>query len=156
MKQHTLYLGTTAILVQDEAFQHGYQQGQQRFQQKYAGQQLDDQAIHDFICNNIANTMAPGQENAGYITGWFAALLGRPRPEKKQPAPRPMRVREPTKPPQILELRDTGVKGMRKASPPIPAERAVILWSNTPIEITGGEVIVWGDDEAERERRTNG
>jgi hypothetical protein len=80
---HTLYLGSAAIQVQDEAFQYGYQQGYQRFLQTHARQELDDTTIHNFIASNITNTMAPDQENAGYITGWLAALLR--QQDKKQP-----------------------------------------------------------------------
>jgi hypothetical protein len=82
---HTLYLGSTAIQVQNEAFQYGYQQGYQRFQQTHARQEIDDTTIHNFIASNITHTMAPDQENAGYITGWLAALL-RQQDNKKQPA----------------------------------------------------------------------
>jgi hypothetical protein len=84
-QQHVLHLRSTAIRVQDDAFQYGYQQGYQRFLQTHAGRVLDDQAIYDFISNNIIDTMAPDRENAGYITGWFAALLCQHRPEKQQP-----------------------------------------------------------------------
>ena len=81
-QQHMLHLGCAIIQVQDEAFQYGYQQGYRRFQQTHARQELDDKAIHDFISSNITSTMASDQENAGYITGWFAALLR--RQDKKQ------------------------------------------------------------------------
>lgn len=81
---HTLYLGSTAIQVQDETFQYGYQQGYQRFQQTHARQAIDDTAIHTFIASNMTNPMAPDLENAGYITGWLSALLR--QQDKKEPS----------------------------------------------------------------------
>lgn len=75
--QHTLHLGSTAICVQDDEFQHGYQQGYQRFHQMHARRQVDDHTIATFLAGATTNTMASARENAGYITGWFSALLRR-------------------------------------------------------------------------------
>jgi hypothetical protein len=67
-----LYLGRTAILVHNDAFERGCIRGYQQFCAEYAGRPLSDQLIHASI---MAERPAPTIEDSGYATGWTMALL---------------------------------------------------------------------------------
>lgn len=77
-------VGHTAICVADRQFQQGYQQGYEHFTRWWARRSFTDSTLYTFLITSLMNAHAPNRENAGYVTGWLAALL-----EHKQEAPIP-------------------------------------------------------------------
>jgi hypothetical protein len=72
----TFQVGNTAINVQDSDFQYGYQRGYARFHERYAYTKLTDWDVSKFIILNIVDGFVSSERaNAGYVTGWIAALL---------------------------------------------------------------------------------
>ncbi|HEU5227225.1 MAG TPA: hypothetical protein VFU49_05380 [Ktedonobacteraceae bacterium] len=74
---HTFQVGHTAIRVGDEQFQRGYRQGYDDYSEWWAKRQLSDGLVSLFLDMTIIRTTTPNRQNAGYVTGWMAALLER-------------------------------------------------------------------------------
>ena len=74
LAQVSILLNNTPVEVKDDLFIEAYQEG-------YL---LSDIGIYHFIAQNVYLLERQDVENAGYITGWFAALFEtttRPRVE---------------------------------------------------------------------------
>ena len=72
---HYFQVGNTAIRVGDEQFQCGYRQGYNDYYEWWAKRQLSDGLVSLFLDRTIIRTTTPYRQNAGYVTGWMAALL---------------------------------------------------------------------------------
>jgi len=72
---HSFQVGNTAIRVSDEQFQRGYREGYDDYYAWWAKRQLSDGVIYLFLNMTIIRTATPYRQNAGFVTGWLAALL---------------------------------------------------------------------------------
>ena|SRR5437660_6698750 len=68
-------VGNTAIQVADRQFQQGYRQGYEHFRRWWTKRTFTDRTLYTFLISNLMNAHASYCENAGYVTGWLAALL---------------------------------------------------------------------------------
>ena len=75
MQAQSIVLGATQVVVQDDLFGNAYQEGYLCFKTQFAGHILSDMGIYHFIAQNIYHIENHSVENAGYITGWMAALF---------------------------------------------------------------------------------
>ena len=73
--QAYVQVGQTAIQVADEQFQQGYHQGYAHFVRWWAKRTFTDGTMYTFLVTNLMNAHASNRQNAGYVTGWLAALL---------------------------------------------------------------------------------
>ncbi len=74
------YVGTAVVTLQDTQFADAYQQGYTRFrqqQQQHEQISLTDWDISLFLMT-ITSVQHGSRWNAGYITGWMAALFEQP------------------------------------------------------------------------------
>lgn len=77
-----IVLGETTVFVTDDEFGNGFQTGYLRFKMDFLGTPLADTSMYDFLCRNTQDVHNMPNYNAGYVTGWYAALL-----EKSKHAP---------------------------------------------------------------------
>lgn len=68
-------VGNTAICVADRHFQQGYKQGYEYFTRWWTKRSFTERTLYTFLISNLLNAHASHRENAGYVTGWMAALL---------------------------------------------------------------------------------
>lgn len=75
-------IGDTTICVTDDEFAHAYQVGYLRYKTEYLHKTLSDMDIYAFYVGVMTSVRHSGRYNAGYVTGWIAALV-----EQKKPVP---------------------------------------------------------------------
>lgn len=83
MSELVLHFGNP-IQVQDDEFVHGFQIGYLHFKTDFANLIITDDLVYTVITQNIIDVRRFDRHNAGYITGWIAALLEK-QPEQRQP-----------------------------------------------------------------------
>ena len=69
------YIGNTTILVADDEFAHAYQIGYLQYKLDYSTKTLSEMDIYAVYVGVITSVHHSGRYNAGYLTGWIAALL---------------------------------------------------------------------------------
>ncbi len=91
----SLRLGNTTITVANDDFANAFQIGYLRYKLDYRTTSLTDIEVYAFYVGTITSVLNPGCFNAGYLTGWVAALLE----HKEQPStPLPVSVPPPAHP----------------------------------------------------------
>jgi len=80
-----LVIGGATITVTDDEFANAFQTGYLRYKVDYQNKSLIDMDIYGFYVGTITSVRHPEHHNAGYLTGWVAALL-----ERQQPTPIPV------------------------------------------------------------------
>ncbi len=68
-------IGNTTIIVSDDEFAHSYQVGYLQYKLDYSTNTLSDMDIYAFYVGVMTSVRHSGRYNAGYLTGWTAALL---------------------------------------------------------------------------------
>ena len=76
-----LHIGTLRILLTDERFLEGYHTGYRRYQVVSQGYLTGDEQVGAFLLESLVKSLLPDRYNAGFVTGWYAALFG----ETEQP-----------------------------------------------------------------------
>ena len=76
-----LPIGTLYILLKDERFLEGYHTGYRRYRAVYQGSLMGDEEAGAFLLESLVKSLLPDRYNAGFVTGWYAALFG----ETEQP-----------------------------------------------------------------------
>ena len=69
-----LVVNATAITLLDEQFIDGYKAGYATFHEVYASTPQSDLSIYQFLLT-IIDINYEGRRQAGYVTGWMAALF---------------------------------------------------------------------------------
>ncbi len=96
----SLTIGTTTITVADDTFANAFQIGYLRFKVDYHNKPLTDMDIYAFYVGTMTSVQHSGRYGAGYLTGWVAALLERPRSTSAVPVvpasttPSPLALRD--------------------------------------------------------------
>ncbi len=80
MTQCVSIIGGAVVTMADTVFHDGFVQGRVTFEQVHRGKQLTDVEFYELLVGTIIDVHHSGRWNAGYITGWMAALF-----EKQQP-----------------------------------------------------------------------
>jgi len=75
-----LKIGDTTITVADDEFANAFQIGYLRYKVDCFNTSLTDMDLYAFYVGTMIGVQHTGRYNAGYLTGWVAALL-----ERKQP-----------------------------------------------------------------------
>jgi hypothetical protein len=70
-----LSIGTLSVTVSDEHFMQGYQAGSTRYQQVYHKSALSERGVYAILMQRITDSTKQDRYNAGFITGWYAALF---------------------------------------------------------------------------------
>jgi len=73
----TLNIGDTTITVADDEFANAFQTGYLRYKVDYLNKPLTDMDLYAFYVGTMTSVQHAGRYNAGYLTGWVAALLER-------------------------------------------------------------------------------
>ncbi len=73
----SLKIGNTTITVTDDAFANAFQTGYLRYKVDYQNKPLTDMDLYAFYVGTMIDVQHAGRHNAGYLTGWVAALLER-------------------------------------------------------------------------------
>ena len=68
-------IGNTTIIVSDDEFAHAYQVGYLQYKLDYRTKILSDMDIYAVYVGVMTSVRHSGRYNAGYLTGWTAALL---------------------------------------------------------------------------------
>ena len=71
------HIGTATITVENDDFVNGCQAGYLRFEVDHKGNPIPEEEIYACIASNIYNTLNTSNYNAGFVTGWITALLGK-------------------------------------------------------------------------------
>ncbi len=69
------HIGNTTIVVADDEFAHAYQVGYLQYKLDESQKTLSDMDIYAFYVGVITSVRHSGRYNAGYVTGWIAALV---------------------------------------------------------------------------------
>jgi len=100
----SLPIGNTTILVADDAFANAFQTGYLRYKVEYLNKPLADMDLYALYVGIMTSVQHAGRYNAGYLTGWVAALLERTQPTVAVPV-------VPSSAPSPLVLADVEVTG---------------------------------------------
>ncbi len=73
----SLRIGDTTIIVTDDAFANAFQTGYLRYKVDYLNTPLTDMDLYAFYVGTMIDVQHAGRYDAGYLTGWVAALLER-------------------------------------------------------------------------------
>lgn len=73
----TIKIGDTTITVPDDAFANAFQTGYLRYKVDFLDKSLTDMDLYTFYVGTMFGVQHAGRYNAGYLTGWVAALLER-------------------------------------------------------------------------------
>jgi len=68
-------IGNTTLVVADDEFAHAYQVGYLQYKLDYSTKTLSEMDIYTLYVGVITSVRHSGRYNAGYLTGWIAALL---------------------------------------------------------------------------------
>ena len=80
MSATVLQLGTSPITLKDDEFGNGFQVGYFHFKKDFQGKPITDELIYTVIAQTSIDVRHTSRCNAGYLTGFIAALL-EPQPE---------------------------------------------------------------------------
>ncbi len=67
-------IGNTIIAVADDEYVSAYQSGYLTYKLDYGKKTLSDMDIYNFFASVIPSVRNSGRYNAGFVTGWIAAL----------------------------------------------------------------------------------